>query len=99
MVGESVEEHLIVKRLIKELRGLDGSEDLFESKATVLKESVEHHADEEEEDLFPEAEKEMDDDELHELGRQMAALKQKLAGPGKTKTARAGSKTGRPART
>ena len=41
----------------------------------------------------------MDDDELHELGRQMAALKQKLAGPGKTKTARAGSKTGRPART
>lgn len=99
MVGESVEEHLIVKRLIKELRGLDGSDDVFESKATVLKESVEHHADEEEKDLFPEAEKEMDDDELHELGRQMVALKQKLAGPGKTKTARAGSKTGRPART
>jgi hemerythrin-like domain-containing protein len=78
MVGESLEEHLIVKRLIKELRGLQGSDEKFESKAAVLKESVEHHADEEESDLFPAAEREFDDDRLRELGRQMAALKTKL---------------------
>jgi hemerythrin-like domain-containing protein len=78
MVGESIEEHLIVKRLIKELGGLSGSDETFESKATVLKESVEHHADEEESDLFPAAEKEMDDDRLRELGEEMRQLKERL---------------------
>jgi hemerythrin-like domain-containing protein len=80
MVGESLEEHLIVKRLIKELRALQGSDEKFESKAAVLKESVEHHADEEEKDLFPAAEREFDDARLRELGKQMAALKSRLAG-------------------
>jgi Hemerythrin HHE cation binding domain len=79
MVGESLEEHLIVKRLIKELEPLNGSDETFESKATVLKESVEHHADEEEEDLFPPAEKEMKDERLRVLGAEMLALKNKLA--------------------
>jgi hemerythrin-like domain-containing protein len=78
MVGESVEEHLIVKRLIKELRGLGGSDEKFESKAAVLKESVEHHADEEEKDLFPPAEKEFGEERLAELGAEMAALKSRL---------------------
>jgi hemerythrin-like domain-containing protein len=78
MVGESFEEHLIVKRLIKELRTLQGSDEKFESKAAVLKESVEHHADEEENDLFPAAESEFDDDRLRELGGRMAALKERL---------------------
>lgn len=78
MVGESLEEHLIVKRLIKELAVLDGSDERFEAKASVLKESVEHHADEEERDLFPAAEKEFDRERLAELGRQMEALKGRL---------------------
>jgi hemerythrin-like domain-containing protein len=78
MVGESVEEHLIVKRLIKELRSLSGSDDKFESKAAVLKESVEHHAKEEENDLFPPAEKEFGDERLAELGAEMEALKSRL---------------------
>jgi hemerythrin-like domain-containing protein len=80
MVGESLEEHLIVKRLIKELRTLQGSDEKFESKAAVLKESVEHHADEEEKDLFPAAESEFDDDRLRELGGRMASLKARLTG-------------------
>jgi hemerythrin-like domain-containing protein len=90
MVGESVEEHLIVKRLIKELRGLDGSEELFESKAAVLKESVEHHADEEENDLFPAAEKEFDEERLRELGQEMTDLKERLTA--RKKPARAASR-------
>src|SRR6185369_13179090 len=59
IVGESMEEHTIVKRLIKELAPLDGSDERFQAKATVLKESVEHHAGEEESDLFPVAESEL----------------------------------------
>jgi hemerythrin-like domain-containing protein len=86
MVGESMEEHLIVKRLIKELRGLDGSSDLFESKATVLKESVEHHADEEEKDLFPAAKKELSQEELEDLGRKMLALQTLSSAKASSKT-------------
>ncbi|HEX4440757.1 MAG TPA: hemerythrin domain-containing protein [Thermoanaerobaculia bacterium] len=78
MVGESLEEHLIVKRLIAELAPLDGSDETFESKFTVLKENVEHHADEEERDLFPEAEKELGDERLEELGAQMAQMMRRL---------------------
>lgn len=97
MVGESLEEHLIVKRLIQELKGLKGTDEKFESKATVLKESVEHHADEEEKDLFPEAEKEFDDDRLRELGSEMEALKTRLTSG--RKAPKAAKATGRrPAR-
>ncbi|HEY4230560.1 MAG TPA: hemerythrin domain-containing protein [Thermoanaerobaculia bacterium] len=78
MVGESLEEHLIVKRLIKELEPLKGTDEKFESKATVLMESVKHHADEEEKDLFPVAEKELEDERLRELGGEMEALKARL---------------------
>jgi hemerythrin-like domain-containing protein len=98
MVGESLEEHLIVKRLIKELEGLTGSDEKFESKAVVLKESVEHHADEEESDLFPAAESELDDERLRDLGREMKALKTRLESgkeSGRMSGREAGRKTAR----
>jgi hemerythrin-like domain-containing protein len=95
MVGESLEEHLIVKRLIKELRGLDGRDEKFESKASVLKENVEHHADEEERDLFPPAEKEFGDERLEELGAEMQALKTRLARSGGTRPKRASRREAR----
>ena len=75
IVGESMEEHTIVKRLIKELAPLDGSDERFQAKATVLKESVEHHAGEEESDLFPVAESELGEERLRALGRKMESLK------------------------
>jgi hemerythrin-like domain-containing protein len=84
MVGESLEEHLIVKRLIKELQGLRGSDETFEAKATVLTENVEHHADEEEDDLFPVVEKEMDDDQLRDLGERMKAMEMRLTSGAKS---------------
>jgi hemerythrin-like domain-containing protein len=40
---------------------------------TVLKELVEHHAEEEEEEMFPMAERKLGDDQLRELGAQMEA--------------------------
>jgi len=82
MVGESIEEHLIVKRLIKELASLSGSDETFEPKAVVLKESVEHHADEEESDLFPVAEKELGEERLVELADAMRSLKDRISASG-----------------
>lgn len=52
-VLESLEEHLIVKRLVSELQSMDAHDDAYEAKATVLVENVRHHVREEEDELFP----------------------------------------------
>ena len=57
----------------------ENNEDL-KGKAKVLKELVEHHADEEEEDMFPRARKLMSRDELRDLGERMEARKKELMG-------------------
>ena len=87
IVRESFEEHKIVKTLIAELRPMAPSDPQFDAKVTVLKENVEHHADEEERELFPAAEKLFDDDTLEELGRRMAAMKMELQGRRRTRSA------------
>ena len=50
---ESLEEHLIVKRLVSELSGMQPDDETYEAKATVLAENVRHHVREEEDELFP----------------------------------------------
>lgn len=52
-VHEAEEEHRIVKMLISELEATDFGSAEFEGKMKVLKDTVEHHAEEEERDLFP----------------------------------------------
>ncbi|MGH8895753.1 MAG: hemerythrin domain-containing protein [Egibacteraceae bacterium] len=53
MVREGVEEHHVVDLLIEEIEGLDAGDEAFAAKMTVLIENVEHHAEEEESELFP----------------------------------------------
>ncbi len=53
LVKEGVEEHHVVGVLMNEIRQLDAGDDQFAAKMTVLIENVEHHAEEEEEELFP----------------------------------------------
>ena len=50
----------------------------FAAKCKVLKELVEHHADEEEKEMFPEARKVLSRPELQELGDRMAMRKKEL---------------------
>jgi iron-sulfur cluster repair protein YtfE (RIC family) len=52
-VDEGIEEHHVAKVLIKELGSLQPADEFWAAKVTVLIESVEHHVDEEEEELFP----------------------------------------------
>ena len=80
VVRESFEEHKIVKTLLAELAEMEPRDEQYDAKVTVLQESVEHHADEEERELFPAAEKLFDEEKLDELGRRMAAMKQELTG-------------------
>ena len=74
-VLESLEEHHVVKWTLSELEDMSGDEERFEAKVTVLIESVEHHAEEEEEELFPEVRKAMGRKALAELGAAMEKAK------------------------
>ncbi len=100
MVRESVEEHKIVKTLVGELEGMTPRDPRFEAKFTVLREAVEHHAGEEEDDLFPDAKRDLGKDRLRELGARMQDRKEELkSGGGKTTRARSApaARRGRPA--
>ena len=75
MVLESLEEHHVVKWALWELERMDPADERFDPKVRVLTESVRHHVEEEEKDLFPKVNKLFDRNQLDELGDAMAALK------------------------
>ena len=74
-VDEGIEEHHVVDVLMEEIRQLDVGSDEFVAKMTVLIENVEHHADEEEEDMFPDAREQLGEERLTSLGDELAARK------------------------
>lgn len=80
-VTEGVEEHHVAKTLIQELRGLTPGDDTWAAKMKVLIESVEHHAGEEESELFPETRKAFDEAALQSLGVRLEARKAQLGAP------------------
>lgn len=76
---EAMEEHRAVEELVlPDLKKTDRGSEKFSGRAKVLKELVEHHADEEEKDMFKKAQKSMSKEELIELGEQMSVRKQEL---------------------
>jgi hemerythrin superfamily protein len=77
LVAESIEEHHVVASLIEELKALDPKDERYDAKFTVLMENVEHHIEEEEGELFPEAEEVLGDAIKH-LSTPMAERKEQL---------------------
>ena len=77
VVAEGLEEHHVMDVLIRELRRLDAKQEEFDAKFKVLTENVEHHIEEEETEMLPEAEKTLKSD-LDEIGQKMMARKEKL---------------------
>jgi hypothetical protein len=76
---EAVEEHHVVDMVLPEMNdGADPEE--LKAKAKVLKDLVEHHADEEEKEMFPRARKVLDREELRDLGARLAQRKKELGG-------------------
>ena len=75
---EAIEEHHVVDTVLPELKDTDLSTDVFAAKAKVLQDLVEHHAEEEETEMFPRARKLMDRGELLRLGEQLAQAKVSL---------------------
>jgi hemerythrin-like domain-containing protein len=77
LVAEAMEEHHVVTTLMEELKGLDPKDERYDAKFKVLMDNVEHHIEEEEGEMFPEAE-EVLGDRLERLGTQMQERKQQL---------------------
>lgn len=80
-VDEGVEEHHVAKVLMDELRGIGVATDEWTAKMTVLIENVEHHAEEEESELFPEVRSTTDAAVREELGGRLEAKKAELGAP------------------
>jgi hemerythrin superfamily protein len=76
LLNESDEEHHVAKLLIAELEQMNGSEDHYDAKFTVLSESIRHHVKDEEGDLFPQARK--TDVDFDALGQQLLMRKEEL---------------------
>ena len=74
-VLEGLEEHHIVKWTLSELDGMDPTDERFDAKVTVLIESVRHHVEEEEADLFPQVRQALGRKRLGEIGDAMEELK------------------------
>ncbi len=79
MVAEAYIEHTGAKRLMEDLQGLSPEDIEFDATVKVLKENIEHHVKEEEEELLPTAEKEVPEDVLEEIGKDMMAFKDAAA--------------------
>jgi hemerythrin superfamily protein len=80
MFFEALEEHRAAGDLVlPDLLKTDVQSDQFGGRAKVLKELIEHHADEEEKGMFPRARELMDKAQLEQLGERMAQRKAELS--------------------
>lgn len=73
---EAVEEHKLVKKLLKELEAGDKAAEAWHAKLMVLKEHVEHHVEEEEGGLFRKARKVIDAETAEQLAAEIEAFKE-----------------------
>jgi len=92
---EAYEEHNLVKSLLGELSGAQSATDEWQARAKVLRENVEHHVDEEENELFDKAGDALTDEEIEALGNRMAAEKARKQGqpvPKESKSTQSGEK-------
>jgi len=74
IVLEGYQEHHVADVLLGELKNMDPSDERWGAKFKVLKESLEHHIEEEEGHMFRTARSVLGRDRLEQLGRRMQAL-------------------------
>jgi hemerythrin-like domain-containing protein len=77
LVKESLAEHETMKNLIQQLRDMDPHSQGFDAKFRELLQNVEHHVEEEETEMFPLAEEELEED-MQDLRDEMQELKAQI---------------------
>ena len=78
MTFESIEEHKVVKSLLEQLKNYSLDQKEWDAKLTVLQENVDHHVEEEEDDLFPKAKKVLDKEIIADLTHKKEVLEGKV---------------------
>jgi len=73
---EAFEEHRLVKQLLSELESMDKGDEQWTAKFTVLKENIEHHVEEEEDEMFKKARTVLSEEDLQTLGSRLEKAKQ-----------------------
>ena len=88
-VDEALREHATVKQEVARLRKTRHQDDDLDAQMSQLEKNVEHHATEEENEMFPRLERLMSEHERQELGRRLQALKHRRTGaPGSARAQR-----------
>lgn len=79
-IREADEEHHVAKLLIAEISKMKPEDEQYDAKVTVLKENIEHHVKEEENEMFPNTKKRLSKAKLEQLGDEMEERKEALRG-------------------
>ena len=75
---EGYEEHHVVNEIMAELEQTPVDDERWAAKFAVMKENVEHHIEEEEEEMFKKGRQVLDKDQIAELTEKMVARKKEL---------------------
>lgn len=76
LVLEALDEHKEVKKSLDELESMDKGSAEWTARLRTLRESVEHHVEEEENELFPRARKALDEEEAAGIAEDIEAFKE-----------------------
>jgi hemerythrin-like domain-containing protein len=88
---EAYEEHDVVKKLLREMSKAKSATEEWEAQAKVLQENVEHHVEEEENELFEKAQEALSEEQIEALGEQMETEKErKQRGASKSSSKKSG---------
>lgn len=80
-ITEGLEEHRVANRLLEEIETMEPDTEHWAAKVSVLIENVEHHAEEEEREMFPQIRKASDAERLEAIARRMETRKAELGAP------------------
>ncbi len=75
---EAKEEHLVAEFVMKCMKSLDATDETWKGKIMVLRENVEHHIREEEQELFPKAKKLFSTKEAQQLATEYLEEKKNI---------------------
>jgi hemerythrin superfamily protein len=75
LIAEALEEHQTVDQILEDMSMMSPNDGDFQDRLEELKENLEHHMGEEEDEMFPKAEELCGEKRLNEMGRQMQQIK------------------------
>lgn len=78
LVDEAEEEHVEVKVLLEQLKSLDSKSSEFKDKISQLKKAVDHHVQEEENEVLLQVQESMSEEQLNQLAAEFKEAQRKL---------------------